>query len=185
MTTTITARPNVLTQFAEQRGWTQLRLAEVVRLDRKTLTKINRGLRVKVATLQQVADALKVPLTHLQAANAPGPDPILPAHIGVEQLDALATTEVLIRSGDPERFRSALNHCGRVRWHLGIADVSEPLATTLEEFEACVESLRLHLNVTPADSDISPDQHSLRKQLEAARGWMALAEKLKFIRSSA
>lgn len=169
------AQRGVIAKLMKDHEKSKAELAALTGVDWKTLHRIDLSIPVKDTTLQQVANRVGVPLGHLiDGVNTPTDEK-------AESLDYKATEEIMIRPVEPDRLRNQLTNCGRVRWHLDLMEVSADLAARLEEFEACIEALRMHIN-----SEISvPDTEafSLKYQLRFTKNWSAIQEQIASLRS--
>src|SRR5215213_5471692 len=91
-------RPGALSELLKSKGMTKMDAFERTRVDRKTLSKIDRGEEVKLETLQQVVTKLQVteeyfrhpPATELiEDGDDPEPGTILLRRLDVARLQEL------------------------------------------------------------------------------------------------
>lgn len=148
---TVSPRAGALSELLKKKGMTQVDAFEKTRVDRKTLSKIDRGEEVKLETLQKVANKLQVPeeyFLHPPAGQMTGDGDIPePGTIMLRKLDA-ARLEQLFKA-DPERLE----------WQLNAQVRDDEARKFLEDLETTLENFR-------KDLFLSSDTLSLRRQLE-------------------
>jgi transcriptional regulator with XRE-family HTH domain len=103
----VRARPGALSDLLRMKGMTQMDAFGKTRVDRKTLSKIDRGEEVKLETLQQVAIKLQVtegyfshPVAAVVADDSAVPVALEPGTIMLRKLD-WARLEDFLRDPKP------------------------------------------------------------------------------------
>lgn len=143
-------RPGALSELLKTKGMTQMDAFEKTRVDRKTLSKIDRGQEVKLETLQQVVIKLKVTEEHF-----------LPTRELIEDADDPEPGTILLRRLDVARLQQLLQEDPkRIKWHLNAKVRDHEARKFLEEFETAVEKFRTDLLFS-----LAPEELSLRRQL--------------------
>lgn len=145
----IRPRPGALAELLKQKGMTQVDASEKTRVDRKTLSRIDRGEEVKLETLQQVVTKLQVTeeyFLHLPAAET------------VDNGDAPGT--IMLRKLDAARLKDLFEGANRVIWHLNAHISDDEVRKFLKEFETALEDFRKQHDFFHPESD------SLRFQLD-------------------
>jgi transcriptional regulator with XRE-family HTH domain len=131
----IKVRPRLgaLSELLKKKGMTQVDASEKTRVDRKTLSKIDRGEDVKLETLQQVAKKLEVPEGYFS------PPPVAVAADDSEVPPASEPGTIMLRKLDWARLEELLKGAESIRWHLKTHVRDEASRKFLEEFEQAVE----------------------------------------------
>jgi hypothetical protein len=149
-----------LTNIAKTKGITTLvDLKEKTGVDRKTLRAIDAGKAVKEATLQIVADRLRVPLTHLVGA-AP-----VEKH-QVSNSGEYHYREITLQRLDSTGLRRIAEETRKIAWLLKIDHVSEELEALLMRLEKCLHGWSHHSAVMYFESQ---EQIELTKQISAVK----------------
>jgi transcriptional regulator with XRE-family HTH domain len=165
------SRPGALSELLKRKGMTQMDAKEKTGVDRKTLSKIDRGGEVKRETLQQVANKLQVPegyFSHPVSAVAATDDS--DASSGLEP----GTT--MLRKLDWARLEELLKGAKNVRWHLKAQVRDDATRIFLKEFEQAVEFHRARMDWDqPKASDGDP---SLGFQLDCLKAADDIAARL-------
>jgi hypothetical protein len=144
-------RPGALSELLKTKGMTKMDAFEKTRVDRKTLSKIDRGEEVKLETLQQVVNKLQVTEEYFR-------DP--PAAEVANDADDPEPGTVMLRKLDGARLQQLFKaDPARLEWKLNAQVRDEEARKFLEEFETLVENFR-------KDLFLSSDTVSLRQQLE-------------------
>jgi transcriptional regulator with XRE-family HTH domain len=130
---------------------TQVDAFEKTRVDRKTLSKIDRGEEVKLETLQQVAMKLQVTEEYFRYP---------PASELTDGGDNSEPGTIMLRKLDPARLEELLRGAERVAWYLNAKIRSDDARKFLEHFETAVQNFREH------HTHISQETVSLRLQLD-------------------
>jgi transcriptional regulator with XRE-family HTH domain len=152
---TVRPRPGALSDLLKKKGMTQMDAFETTRVDRKTLSKIDRGEEVKLETLQKVANKLQVTEGYF---NHP-----VPAAVDGDVSAVLEPGTIMLRKLDWPRLEQLLRGAENLRWHLKALVRDDAARAFLEEFEQAVENFRKLLNFdVPEAWDGDP---SLRFQL--------------------
>jgi transcriptional regulator with XRE-family HTH domain len=146
-------RPGALSDLLKRKGMTQTDAANGS-VDRKTLSRIERGEEVKQETLQRLAKKLGVPGAYFETSSAsqmatPGDD---------EDRDEF----VILRKLDVDGLVKCIFGAATIRWLLNIQAVSEKNRALLEEFEKAVQALYEDIMITEVHED---DWYTLRYQL--------------------
>jgi transcriptional regulator with XRE-family HTH domain len=139
------------------KGMTRMDAFEKTRVDRKTLSKIDRGEEVKLETLQQVANKLQVTEEYFRHP---------PAEV-TDDADIPEPGTIMLRKLDAARLAELLEGAETLRWHLKATVRDDASRTFLEELETAVENFRKlsHFNI-PEAWDGDP---SLRFQLNLVK----------------
>jgi len=134
-----TPRPGALSELLKKKGMTQMDAFQKTRVDRKTLSKIDRGEEVKLETLQQVANKLQVPEGYFSHP--------VPAAAADDSDDSsvLEPGTIMLRKLDWTRFEELLRGAERVEWQLKAPVRDDASRTFLEEFEQAVENFERQL----------------------------------------
>ena len=149
-------RPGALSELLKKKGMTQVDAFQKTRVDRKTLSKIDRGEEVKLETLQQVANKLQVPEGYFR-------HPVPAAADDSDVSSVLEPGTIMLRKLDWARLEELLKGAETLRWHLKAPVRDDAARTFLEEFEQAVENFRKQLDFNiPEAWDGDP---SLRFQL--------------------
>jgi transcriptional regulator with XRE-family HTH domain len=159
----IRPRPGALSELLKKKGMTQMDAFEKTRVDRKTLSKIDRGEEVKLETLQQVANKLQVTeefFRHPAAAELTGDDGPEPGTIMLRKIDAARVADLI---GDAHR----------IKWHLNANVPEDEARQFLEDLETAVEKFQAHLLFSP-----EPEELSLRSQLSRLKAADDVADRL-------
>jgi len=151
-------RPGALSELLKTKGMTQMDANQKTRVDRKTLSKIDRGEEVKLETLQQVATMLRVHEQHfLQPAAAAVSDD--------EDDFLLPRGTILLRKLDAARLEELLAAATRIDWCLNAQVPEETTRKFLEEFAVAVQHFKEHLHFQEDDGE----PPSLKQQLDRHR----------------
>ncbi|MBR1149339.1 helix-turn-helix transcriptional regulator [Bradyrhizobium sp. JYMT SZCCT0428] len=127
-------RPGALSELLKIKGFTRMDAFEKTRVDRKTLSKIDRGEEVKLETLQQVINKLQVTEEYFrnpptaEATDDSGGDP--------------EPGTIMLRKLDWARLEELLTGAENLRWHLKAPVRDDAARTFLVEFEQAVENFR-------------------------------------------
>jgi hypothetical protein len=106
-------------------------------IDRKTLTKIDRGEEVKLETLENLAKQLGVPTSYF--------DP--PANNSVSQLEEHPGS-VMLRKVDAKGLADLLKGSIRYQWQLNVHQVDDEAVAFLGQLEGAVNELDLYFQET-------------------------------------
>ncbi len=140
-------QPGALLKLLRDKGMTQMDAHTQTGLDRKTLSKINRGEEVKLETLQQMTTKLRVTDAYFLNSAAAADD--------ADVLSVLRPGDIMLRKLSAERLAAILKGASRIRWELNAHVEGETARKSLEEFEEAVEEFRQQLkgnHDTPTDS---------------------------------
>lgn len=165
--TKVRPRRGALTEILSMKRMTKIDAKDASGVDRKTLTKIDRGEEVKEETLQRLAKRLSVPSSHFASATdetsseieRKSDDPRI-LSLTLRKLDATRLTEML-------KLRSAESHgegAERIRWRLNVHVLDEKSVQFLEQFEEAVKEYHQHLNIAPHELN-DEEADSLKLQL--------------------
>src|SRR5579871_5278563 len=152
----IRPRAGALAELLKLKGMTQMDAFQKTRVDRKTLSKIDRGEEVKLETLQQVANKLQVTEEYFRHPPA--------AEVTHDLIDSEPGT-VLLRKLDATSLENLLSGAERTEWHLNVKVRDENVRKFLEDFETAVESFRKDLRRFEG-GDFSRAALPLRVQLD-------------------
>jgi transcriptional regulator with XRE-family HTH domain len=144
-------RPGALSELLKKKGMTQMDAFEKTRVDRKTLSKIDRGEEVKLETLQQVVTKLQVTEEYFRHP---------PAAELIEDGDDPEPGTIMLRKLDVARLTELIGDVHRIKWHLNANVRDDEARNFLEDFEGAVENFRAHLLFST-----EPEELSLRAQL--------------------
>jgi transcriptional regulator with XRE-family HTH domain len=150
------SRPGALSELLKQKGMTQMDAKEKTGVDRKTLSKIERGEEVKLETLQQVANRLQVPEEHFSHVPAP-------AVADDSDVSGLKPGTIMLRKLDAARLEELLGEAKRFEWRLNAKVRDDEARKFLENFETAVEKFHADLRRPPWEEIPAP---SLRVQLD-------------------
>jgi transcriptional regulator with XRE-family HTH domain len=154
-------RLGALSELLKRKAMTKMDAFQKTGVDRKTLSKIDRGEEVKKETLQKVANKLGVPEEYfsLPVEATAADDSDVPS--------ALEPGTIMLRKLDWTRLQELLEGGETLRWHLKAQVRDDAARTFLEEFEQAVENFRKHLDLNvPEVWDGDP---SLRFQLNGLK----------------
>jgi transcriptional regulator with XRE-family HTH domain len=165
-------RPGALSELLKKKGMTQMDAFQKTRVDRKTLSKIDRGEEVKLETLQQVANKLQVPEGYFSH-----PVPAAPAAADDSNVSSASEPgTIMLRKLDWTRLEELLRGAEAVQWLLKAQVRDDATRTFLEEFEQAVENFGRQLELDqPHVWDGNP---SLRFQLNRLKSTDDLATRL-------
>lgn len=164
----IRPHPGALTKLLKQQNMTQTDAANTSGIDRKTLSKIDRGEDVKEETLQKLAKKLNVPATHFEppASNSDGE---------ASQPDDPQYLHLMLRNVGSDRLAEMLAATENIRWKLNVRTVDDDAIQLLEQLEDAVNELHAHLMIN--SSEPSPDDdHSLRCELVELKKTMQISK---------
>jgi transcriptional regulator with XRE-family HTH domain len=147
----VSPHPGALFELLKKKGMTQTDAFEKTRVDRKTLSKIDRGEEVKLETLQQVANKLQVTEEYFRHSPV--------AEVTRKGDDPEAGT-ILLRKLDASRLKDLFEGAERIRWHLNAKVRDDDARKFLEDFETAAENFRKQHALFHRES------HSLRLQLD-------------------
>src|SRR4051812_21098109 len=99
-------RPGALAELLKEKGMTKTDASQKTGVDRKTLSKIDRGGPVKLDKLQDVANKLQVPVEYLLAPAAEA--------IG----DVPEPGTIMLRKLDAARLEDVFEGANRIIWDL-------------------------------------------------------------------
>jgi len=157
--------PGVLKQLLKDKNMTQAEVAaKPGGIDRKTQAKINRGEEVKLKTLQELANKLKVPITYFDppAGSVDQVEVIDEAHgwlsLPLRKVNVDDLSEKLLFISDSER----------IEWKLNVRTVYDETISLLEQFEDAVKDLCEHVNEFGA-------RPSLRRELAELKNFRRVA----------
>jgi transcriptional regulator with XRE-family HTH domain len=149
----VDTRSGALWELLKKKGMTQVDAHQKTGVDRKTLSKINRGGPVKLEKLQRVANKLEVPVEFLQPPAA---------EVTVDG-DVPEPNTILLCKLDVARLFELLSGTERVEWKLNAHVKDEEARRFLEDFETAVENFRKqHALISHSETD----NLSLRAQLD-------------------
>ncbi len=120
-------QPGALLKLLRDKGMTQMDAHTQTGLDRKTLSKINRGEEVKLETLQQMTTKLRVTDAYFLNSAAAADD--------ADVLSVLRPGDIMLRKLSAERLAAILKGASRIRWELNAHVEGETARKSLEEFE--------------------------------------------------
>jgi transcriptional regulator with XRE-family HTH domain len=168
----VSPRAGALSELLKKKGITLTDAFEKTRVDRKTLSKIDRGEEVKRETLQQVANKLQVPEGHF---SHPVPAPADDSEVS----SVLEPGTIMMRKLDWARLEELLKGAKNLRWSLNAQVRDEATRTLLEDFEQAVENFRkqLDLNVPHAwdgDPTLRFQLNRLKASDDSLSGWRHL-----------
>jgi transcriptional regulator with XRE-family HTH domain len=149
--------PGTLAELLKRKEMTQTDAASASGIDRKTLSKIDRGEEVKLETLQKLAEKLNVPATHFEP---PADNSISPAE---SKPDDPLRLNLMLRKIDAARLTEMLLASERINWQLNVHTIDDETVQLLEQLEDAVKDLDVHLSY-PYFLDPEEDG-SLRVQL--------------------
>jgi len=144
-------RPGALSELLKTKAMTRIDASEKTRVDRKTLSKIDRGEEVKRETLQQVANKLQVTEEYFRHP---------PAAEVTDKGDEPAPGTILLRKLDASRLEALLEGADRIKWHLNAKVRDDDKRKFLEDFEPAAENFRKQ------SAFFQFEGHSLRLQLD-------------------
>jgi transcriptional regulator with XRE-family HTH domain len=130
---TVRPRPGALSELLKMKGMTQMDAFQKTGVDRKTLSKIDRGEEVKLETLQKVANKLLVAEGYFNN--------LVPTPVADDEVFPWEQT-VMLRKLDWVRLEELLKEAETLRWHLKAPVRDDAARTFLEEFEQAVENFR-------------------------------------------
>jgi DNA-binding Xre family transcriptional regulator len=161
MSKKLTAIPegNLLRVAATKSVTTLTDLKEKTGVDRKTLRAINTGKAVKEATLQTVADRLRVPLAHLVGANQSEKHQV---SISGEY----HYREIPLQRLDATGLRRIADETGKITWLLKIDHMSEELEALLMRLEKSLDGWSHHSAVMVFEPQ---EQIKLTDQISAVK----------------
>jgi transcriptional regulator with XRE-family HTH domain len=145
--------PGALSKLLKKKGMTQMDAFEKTRVDRKTLSKIDRGEEVKLETLQQVINKLQVTEEYFRDPPA--------AEVTVDGDDPEPGT-IMLRKLDASRLEELLGGAERVKWLLNAKVRDDEVRNFLEDFETAIENSRRQHVLTSRETETL----SLRLQLD-------------------
>jgi transcriptional regulator with XRE-family HTH domain len=152
----VPTRPGALWELLKRKGMTQVDAHQMTGVDRKTLSKINRGGPLKLDKLQTVANKLGVPEDYLRQPQA------------VEVTDNGEVPEpgtIMLRKLDAPRLEELLAGANRIKWHLNAKIRDDDARKFLEDFETAVDNFRQkNARISQVHREI--DILSLRDQLD-------------------
>jgi transcriptional regulator with XRE-family HTH domain len=153
---TVQPRPGALSELLKTKGMTQVDASGTTRLDRKTLSKIDRGEEVKLETLQQVANKLQVTEEYFRRS---------PVAEVTDKGDVPEPGTIMLRKLDGASLENLLGGTHRIKWHLNAKVRDAAARKFLEDFEAAVESFRQQTAQITSRHRLN-DLLSLRDQLD-------------------
>jgi transcriptional regulator with XRE-family HTH domain len=145
---TVHPRPGALSELLKKKGMTQMDAFQKTRVDRKTLSKIDRGEEVKLETLQKVANKLQVPEEYFLSAAQMTDDGDIPE-----------AGTIMLRKLDAARLEDVFEGANRVIWDLNAEVRGDEARKFLEDFEPALEDFRKQHEL------FHPESNSLRFQL--------------------
>jgi transcriptional regulator with XRE-family HTH domain len=144
-------RPGALAELLKTKGMTQMDAFEKTRIDRKTLSKIDRGEEVKLETLQQVANKLQVTEEYFRHS---------PVTEETDKGDDPEPGTILLRKLDASRLKDIFEGSERIEWHLNAKVRDDEARKFLEDFETAAEDFRKQ------HAHFNWESQSLRLQLD-------------------
>lgn len=147
----VQTRPGALFELLKKKGMTQVDAFQKTKVDRKTLSKINRGGPVKLDKLQEVANKLGVPEEYLRQPQA---------EAVTENADVPEPGTIMLRKLDAARLKDLFEGASSVIWHLNAEVRGDEARKFLEDFEPALEDFRKQHEL------FHPDSCSLRFQLD-------------------
>lgn len=141
----ICPKAGALSKLLAQRRMTKMDAHQRTSVDRKTLSRIDRGEEVKLETLQKVAKRLGIGQNQLLGDTALSP--------------MLEPGTVMLSKLDAERMAALLKGAARVRWELNAPIRSDETGRFLEQLEETVEQFSRHLNTSDSNSKDSLRWH--------------------------
>ena len=166
MTKKLVAIPegNLLRIAATKSVATLSALKEKTGVDRKTLRAINTGRPVKEATLQSIADKLRVPLAHLFGPSTfdevKNSSSLAPYHRASS--DGFHLREIKLQQLDAAALRRLAGETNKITWLLKIDRMSDSLEATLLQLRESLLGWNFHLTGfgDPDEKDNLTDQIS-------------------------
>jgi transcriptional regulator with XRE-family HTH domain len=142
-------RPGALSELLKKKGMTKTDASQKTGVDRKTLSKIDRGGPVKLDKLQDVANKLQVPEEYL----------LPPAAEATANGDVPEPGTIMLRKLDAARLEDVFEGADRVIWDLNAEVRGDEARKFLEDFEPALEDFRKQHEL------FHPESNSLRFQL--------------------
>jgi transcriptional regulator with XRE-family HTH domain len=168
--------PGALSDQLKRQGITQVDANERTGVDRKTLAKIERGEEVKLKTLEQLANGLRVPISFLlDTPSIKQTDP--PVIELIEEAGEWTRALLTLRELDTDSLSALLQKTNKIEWHLyHLRLVDEKVEGLLEQFGQAVEQLHLHFHY-PIDllQEEDTDPFTLNAQLNDLKKRRAVA----------
>lgn len=161
----IRPRPGALSELLKTKSMTQMDAFQKTRVDRKTLSKIDRGEEVKLETLQQVANKLQVPEEYFRN---PPTDEV------TDNSDDWHLGNIMLRKLDAPRLEEFLGGAERIKWHLNASVRDSEARKFLEDFETAAENFRKQSFLIALETETQ----SLRLQLDRLKTADDLADRL-------
>ncbi len=162
--TLVSTIPGALTKLLRERNLTQVDLKEKSGVDVKTIRRIVLGGPVKDTTLKTVADALKIPASHLTQGDVTSAE-IIPFtrtktdtshNLGNEAIRvADDTQEFPLKRTTAATLAASLQGAKNICWRLQIQSLPPEIVTLLKRLEAAVEAWRVESNSTERANSLS------------------------------
>jgi len=159
--------PGALSRLLKTRAMTQVDAKDNTGIDRKTLSRIERGEEVKLETLQKLAKGLGVPDNFFHPP---------PATELTEKYDQCPWPHslIMLRPLDADGLLELIKKGQQIRWRLNLKLVEEKVFGLLEEFEQAVHDFHQYPYFGQGLSD-EEDAYSLGAQLKHLKKVQAVA----------